>query len=63
MSYEYSCAAAGASTCGLKVLVQSEEELRAVLADHLAKKHKIADPSETIIEHLLASVNRSHRAR
>ena len=63
MSYEYSCAAAGAYTCRLRVLVQSEEELRSVLADHLAKAHKVANPSETIIDHLLASVTRTHRAR
>lgn len=59
MSYEYSCAAAGAVTCGLKVTVSSEEELRAALADHLAKKHKVREPNETLLDHLVASATRT----
>lgn len=59
MSYEYSCAAAGAVTCGLKVTVGTEEELRAALADHLAKKHKVSTPNETLLDHLVASATRT----
>lgn len=59
MAYEYSCAAAGAVTCGLKVTVGSEEELRAALADHLAAKHKVKTPNETLLAHLVASATRT----
>lgn len=59
MGYQYSCAAAGAVTCGLKVTVSSEEELRAALTDHLAKKHKVSAPNETLLDHLVASSTRT----
>lgn len=59
MGYQYSCAAAGAVTCGLKVTVDSEDELRAALADHLAKKHKVDTPTETLLDHLVASATRT----
>jgi predicted small metal-binding protein len=59
MSYRYSCAAAGAVTCGCKVTVDSEEELRTVLADHLAKKHNVRVPNETLLDHLVASATRT----
>lgn len=59
MSYQYSCAAAGAVTCGLKVTVDSEEDLRAALAAHLAKKHKVPTPNETLLAHLVASATRT----
>lgn len=62
MSYQFSCAAAGAVTCGCKVTVDSEEELRAVLADHLAKKHKVKTPNETLLDHLVASATRTGTA-
>jgi len=62
MSYQYSCAAAGAVTCGCKVTVNSEEELRTVLAEHLAKKHKVTTPNETLLDHLVASATRSEPA-
>ncbi len=58
MSYQYSCAAAGAVTCGLKVTVDNEEDLRAALADHLVKKHKAA-PNETLLDHLVASATQT----
>lgn len=59
MPYRYSCAAAGAYTCGCKVTVGSEEELRAVVADHLLKKHKVKAPNETLLAHLVASATRT----
>lgn len=59
MSYQYSCASAGAVTCGLKVTVGSEEELRTALADHLAAKHKVSTPNETLLDHLVASATRA----
>ncbi|WP_219415767.1 DUF1059 domain-containing protein [Pseudonocardia nigra] len=62
MSYEFSCAAAGAVTCGCEVKAESEEELRKVLTDHLAKKHKVRTPNETLLDHLVASAKRSEPA-
>lgn len=64
MSYQYSCADAGAFTCGCKVTAESEEELRGILTEHLAKKHKIATPSATVLDHLVASANQTgaHRS-
>lgn len=59
MSYQYSCAAAGAVTCGLTVTVSSEEELRTALVDHLAAKHKVGTPSETLLDRLVASATRA----
>ncbi len=63
MSYQYSCAAAGAVTCGLKVTVDNEDDLRAALADHLAKKHKVPTPNETLLDHLVASATQTGQHR
>ncbi len=57
MSYEFSCADAGAPTCGGKVSAQTEEELRSKLAEHL-KKHNVTAPNETVMEHLVASAKK-----
>ncbi len=59
MAYQYSCAAAGAVTCGLKVTVDDEQDLRAALAAHLAKRHKVTTPSETLLDHLVAEATRT----
>lgn len=38
---EFSCAAAGADTCGWKASAQSEEELVQQIARHLKEKHDL----------------------
>lgn len=62
MAYEFSCHDAGAVTCGAKVSAGSEEELRAVLVEHLAAKHKVSAPNETLLDHLVASARRDGQA-
>lgn len=45
---EFSCAAAGADSCGWHTRAGSEEELVAKVGDHLAKKHKVQIVSNTL---------------
>jgi len=62
MSYQYSCAAAGAYTCGCKVTADSEAELREILVGHLAAEHKVA-ANDTLLDHLVASASRTETER
>lgn len=51
--YEFRCVDAGAPSCSAKVKAETEEELRAALLAHLAK-HKVTEPNETLMAHLVA---------
>lgn len=59
MGYEFSCADAGAYTCGCRVTADSEEELRGVLTEHLIEVHKVKAANETLLSHLVASATRT----
>ncbi len=56
--YEFRCADAGATSCGGRVAAQGEDELRKKLAKHVAKKHGIKEPNDTLVDHLVAVTRR-----
>jgi len=55
MTYQWACAEGGASACRGKITAESEEELRAGLLQHLLKKHNLDNPTDTIVDHLVAT--------
>jgi predicted small metal-binding protein len=50
--YNYSCAAAGADSCGFETRTDNREELARQLADHL-KAHNVKVPTQTIVRYLV----------
>jgi predicted small metal-binding protein len=54
VSYELRCADAGATSCGTRITATTEEELKAEAVEHLARRHGVEAPSETILDHLVA---------
>lgn len=53
MRYEFVCVDAGAPSCSGKARADTEEEMRQVIVAHL-RKHKVTEPNETLVAHLLA---------
>lgn len=51
---EFSCAAAGADSCGWKTSADSEEELVGKVADHLQKRHGVKVVSATLAKYAAA---------
>lgn len=45
---EFSCAAAGADSCGWKVKASSEEEMLAKIEAHLKKRHNVEHVTSTL---------------
>lgn len=52
MTYHFSCAQAGAPSCGGRVSAATEGELRQKLAQHLTR-HGVTEPNETLMDHLV----------
>lgn len=50
--YNYSCAAAGADSCGFETHSDSREDLARQLAEHL-KLHNVKTPTQTIVRYLV----------
>jgi predicted small metal-binding protein len=48
----YSCAAAGADTCGFKTTATDRTDLARQLAEHL-KVHRVNQPTQTIVRYLI----------
>ncbi len=59
MGYEFACADAGAIGCHGKVKAADEAELQAKLLEHVKKKHGVDSPTQTIVDHLLATVRKT----
>jgi predicted small metal-binding protein len=55
--YEYSCAAAGADSCGFETQSDNREDLARQLAEHL-KIHKVKTPTQTIVRYLVQVAER-----
>jgi predicted small metal-binding protein len=53
MQLNYSCAAAGADTCGFKTTANDKMDLARQLADHLVKVHAVKTPTQTIVRYLI----------
>jgi predicted small metal-binding protein len=49
---KYSCAAAGADTCGFKTTATDRADLARQLAEHL-KHHQVNQPTQTIVRYLI----------
>ena len=52
--FEHSCKKAGAGGCGFKASAGSENELRAVLTEHVKKRHNVNGMTDTIYNYLRA---------
>jgi predicted small metal-binding protein len=48
----YSCAAAGADTCGFKTTATNKADLARQLAEHL-RVHRVHQPTQTIVNYLI----------
>lgn len=53
MALNYSCAAAGADTCGFSTTAVDKADLARQLADHLARVHAVKTPTQTIVRYLI----------
>lgn len=51
---EFSCAAAGATSCGWKTSASNEDELVAKVKDHLEKKHDVDHVTGTLAKYARA---------
>lgn len=51
---EFSCAAAGADSCGWKTTGGTEDEILTEVADHLRTKHDVQHVSTTLARYALA---------
>ncbi len=51
---EFSCAAAGADSCGWKTTGSSEDELLAEVSEHLRTKHGVEHVTTTLAKYALA---------
>lgn len=51
---EFSCAAAGADSCGWKASATSEDELVAEVARHLKERHDVQHVSNTLAKYAAA---------
>lgn len=52
MTLHYSCAAAGADSCGFKTTATDKNDLARQLAEHL-KTHKVMTPTQTVVRYLI----------
>lgn len=53
MPLTYSCAAAGADTCGFKTTAADKGDLARQLAGHLTSVHQVKTPTQTIVRYLI----------
>lgn len=51
---EFSCAAAGADSCGWKTTGTTEDEILTAVADHLRTKHGVRHVTTTLAKYALA---------
>ena len=51
---EFSCAAAGADTCGWKASAQDEDELVREIAEHLREKHDVEQVPSSLAKYARA---------
>lgn len=56
MTHEFFCKQAGAISCGGHIKADSEEEFKSKLLDHLAKKHGVTEPNDTLVDYLMTKV-------
>ena len=54
----YSCAGAGADTCGFKTTATDRADLARQLAEHL-KHHNVNQPTQTIVRYLIHTAETS----
>lgn len=54
MTHEFFCKDAGATSCSGHVKADNEEEFKTKLLDHLAKKHGVTEPNDTLVDYLMS---------
>lgn len=52
-THEFHCKDAGATSCGGHIKAENEEEFKGKLLDHLAKKHGVTEPNDTLVDYLM----------
>lgn len=55
MTHEFFCKDAGA-TCGGHIKAADEATFKDKLVDHLAKKHGVTEPNDTLVDYLMTKV-------
>jgi predicted small metal-binding protein len=55
VAYEFDCRTAGAAGCNWKARGGSEEEVIAKVAEHVRKKHKVKNVTDTIANYARAA--------
>ncbi len=53
MALKYSCASAGADSCGFSTTATDKADLARQLADHLSRVHAVTTPTQTILRYLV----------
>lgn len=53
MTLHYSCASAGADTCGFATTAVDKSDLARQLAKHLDEVHAVKTPTQTIVRYLV----------
>lgn len=53
MALQYSCASAGADTCGFSTSANDKADLARQLANHLTTVHAVRTPTQTIVRYLI----------
>ncbi|HEX2053384.1 MAG TPA: DUF1059 domain-containing protein [Actinomycetota bacterium] len=53
MALKYSCASAGADTCGFSTTATDKADLARQLAQHLSTVHSVRTPTQTIVRYLI----------
>lgn len=53
MTLHYSCASAGADTCGFQTSAVDKADLARQLATHLQQVHAVKTPTQTIVRYLI----------
>jgi predicted small metal-binding protein len=53
VALRYSCASAGADTCGFSTTAADKADLARQLAQHLTTVHSVKTPTQTIVRYLI----------
>ncbi len=54
MTHELYCKDAGAVSCGGHVKADNEQDFKTKLLDHLAAKHGVDQPNDTLVDYLMS---------
>lgn len=61
MTHEFYCKDAGAVSCRGHIKADDEETFKTKLVDHLAAKHGVTEPNDTLVDFLLGQAKTGAR--